>query len=97
MPPFQQGIYGLLPRKQRYPTPPRRKSQGLSLFVAWLYRGFAPGGNNQPHFVRLHKLYTFAEKCCLFDLASNTINQIHGMAVKYEEAKTTAELVGYVR
>ena len=77
---------------------PDEASEVFALFVDWIYRDEIPYNNNEEHFYNLFKLYIFAEKIVLKELADTTIDQIQGLCMDHEEWKSplSPELTNYV-
>lgn len=68
----------------------------FGLFVDWLYRGTVPLVASQYHLERLFKLYVFAEKLCMEELANKTMDKIREMCGLYVDAETTPAMATHV-
>jgi hypothetical protein len=69
----------------------------FSIFIDWLYRSTIPPGHTEEYFNNLFKLYIFASKLCLNELADGAIDRIRDMVHKYDNnADITPALVDFV-
>lgn len=74
---------------------PEETSDAFGLFVHWLYKGEVPLIHTQNYLERLFKLYVFAEKLCLVELANRTMNRIRRICGCNPKAETKASMVSY--
>ncbi|TVY40715.1 hypothetical protein LSUB1_G002409 [Lachnellula subtilissima] len=74
---------------------PEESSDAFGLFVHWLYRGRVSLVHSQKHLERLFKLYVFAEKLCLVELANKTMDIIRIISLYNPEAETKNSMVSY--
>jgi hypothetical protein len=75
---------------------PEEDSGSFALFVDWLYRFTVPHSNTREHFINLFKLYVFAEKLCVNELANQTIDQIRCTMSHNNKARITVPLTSYI-
>lgn len=93
---FSKAFTGAFKERERIIHLPEEDTEAFGLFVDWLYKGIVPSIASQQHLERLFKLYIFAEKLCLDELANNTIDKIRNLSAWYQEAKTTPPMVADV-
>jgi hypothetical protein len=93
---FDKAFNGGFKEKEGTMELPEDGPSAFDLFVELLYSGIVPDGNSTEYFIQPHKLYVFAEKHCLNELANKTMDKIQTVHHSYFDAHTSPPLAAYV-
>jgi len=92
---FSKAFTGAFQEREGVMNLPEESPDAFGLFVDWLYKGIVPSVPSQKHLERLFKLYVFAEKLCLIELANKAMDKIKNLSECYPSAKTTTAMASY--